>query len=152
MEEIEKSFGEHFFLSIMKQSNTELASLVKSPSSFCAQRHKECRQFAEKYGVTRSMEKSPIAGSEISRSILNAIPNPVFMADFDVKIIFCNPAAEELMDGAENFFMKRLGKAVNCAIPLMSLRVAATLHHAPNASSGTRYMKPSAAIEYVEDK
>ncbi len=115
VEEIERTFGEHFFLSIMKQSNAELAYLVKCLSSFCAQHHKECRHLAEKYGVTSSMERSPIAGSEIARSILNAFPNPVVVVDYDMKIIFFNSAAEKLMSGADNFFMRRLGEAVICA-------------------------------------
>ncbi len=116
VEEIEKSFGEHFFLSIMKQSNAELASLVKSLSSFCAQHHKECRQLAEKYGVTQSMEQCPIAGSEVPRNILNAFPNPVLIVDFDLKIIFCNSAAAERMGSNDtgSFFMKRSGEAINC--------------------------------------
>lgn len=116
VEEIEKTFGEHFFLSIMKQSNAELASLVKSLSSFCAQHHKECRQLAEKYGLAQSMEQCPIAGSEVSRNILNAFPNPVLIVDFDLKIIFCNSAAAELMGSNDtaSFFMKRSGETMNC--------------------------------------
>ncbi len=60
------------------------------------------------------MERRNTSDTGFIRSILDAIPHPVFVVDRDVRIVEYNRAASVLPSGAQKIINQRGGDALNC--------------------------------------